>query len=116
MTELVNILKAISDDTRYRLVNLLLKHDLCVSALATRLNISESAVSQHLKILRDAGIVKGDKRGYYTHYYVDREILKQAAGQMITLSEVLPIKNKCYQGYSTINTHHSKKEANQHEL
>ena len=58
--ELINVLKAISDDTRYKLVNLLLKHDLCVGALAARLNVSESAVSQHLKILRDADIVKGD--------------------------------------------------------
>jgi DNA-binding transcriptional ArsR family regulator len=115
MDELPNILKALSDETRYRLVNLLLKHDFCVGALATRLNISESAVSQHLKILRDAGIVRGDKRGYYTHYYVDREILKQAAGQMLELSKVLPLCNKYHQNCLSINKHISKKEVNQNE-
>ena len=112
MTELVNMLKALSDDTRYRLVNLLLKHDFCVGALAARLNISESAVSQHLKILRDAGIVKGDKRGYYTHYYVDRERLKEAADQIIELSRIIPLK-KCHQDCSKENNNYSEKELNQ---
>ncbi|MGD9552403.1 MAG: ArsR/SmtB family transcription factor [Candidatus Caldatribacteriota bacterium] len=96
MVELINILKALSDETRYQLVNLLLKHDLCVGALATRLNISESAVSQHLKILRDAGIVKGEKRGYYTHYYVDRKVLKEAADQIIQLSQVIAINQNAH--------------------
>ena len=115
MGELTNILKALSDDTRYNLINLLLKHDFCVGALATRLNISESAVSQHLKILRDAGIVRGDKRGYYTHYYVDREILKQAAGQMLKLSKVIPLANKCHQDCLSNNTYCSKKGMSKNE-
>jgi len=115
MEELANILKALSNETRYRLVNLLLKHDFCVGALATRLNISESAVSQHLKVLWNAGIVRGDKRGYYTHYYVEREILKQAAGQMLELSKVIPLGNQCHQDCSSNNTYYSKKEVNQDE-
>lgn len=116
MTELVNMLKALSDNTRYRLVNLLLKHDFCVGALATHLNISESAVSQHLKVLRDAGIVRGDKRGYYTHYYVDRKMLQQLADQMIKLSKTVPSDNKCHQGKNclSINNQNSK-EVNQNE-
>lgn len=95
MTELIEILKALSDETRYNLVKLLVSHDYCVGALAKRLNISESAVSQHLKILRNAGIVKGDKRGYYTHYWVERELLRDAANKIIELSYVTPADNKC---------------------
>jgi DNA-binding transcriptional ArsR family regulator len=91
LAELIKILRALSDETRYHLVKLLVEHDFCVGALATRLNISESAVSQHLKVLRNAGIVKGDKRGYYTHYYVDRGILKEAAHKIIELSYVTPV-------------------------
>jgi len=91
LAELIKILRALSDGTRYHLVKLLVEHDFCVGALATRLNISESAVSQHLKVLRNAGIVKGDKRGYYTHYYVDRGILKEAAHKIIELSHVTPV-------------------------
>jgi len=88
MIEITKILKALSDETRYKLVKLLIRHDFCVGALATRLNISESAVSQHLKILRSTGIVKGDKRGYYTHYYVDQKVLKETANQIARLSRI----------------------------
>lgn len=95
MTELIEILKALSDETRYSLVKLLVSHDYCVGALAKQLNISESAVSQHLKVLRNAGIVKGDKRGYYTHYWVDRELLKDVANKIIELSCVTPADDEC---------------------
>lgn len=113
--ELLNILKALGDETRYKIIQLLLKHDFCVGALATRLNISESAVSQHLKVLRDAGIIRGDKRGYYTHYYVDRKMLRQAANQMMKLSRTVPFNNKCHKDCLLVNNHHSKKGASQHE-
>ncbi|MDO9536187.1 MAG: metalloregulator ArsR/SmtB family transcription factor [Bacillota bacterium] len=95
MPELIGILKALSDQTRFNLVNLLVNHDYCVGALANRLDISESAVSQHLKVLRNAGIVKGEKRGYFTHYWVDRESLKDAAKEIIELSSAIPVVNKC---------------------
>lgn len=113
MSELTNILKALSDETRYKLVELLLKHDFCVRALATCLNISESAVSQHLKILRDAGMVRGDKRGYYTHYYVDRERLRQAGDQILELSKIIPLDNKFHNGCLTDKGYCSGKEVNQ---
>ena len=86
MIKLVAILKALSDETRFNMVNLLLKHDFCVGALAKQLGISKAAVSQHLQILRKAEIVKGEKRGYYTHYCVDRELLKDTAERIIELS------------------------------
>jgi len=104
MAELMKILRALSNETRYQLVKLLVKHDFCVGALATRLHISESAVSQHLKVLRNASIVKGDKRGYYTHYYVDREILKGAANKIIELSHVTPVDKECHRNISTDNS------------
>ncbi len=88
MPRLIEILRPLAEETRYNLIILLLNHDYCVSALARRLNISESAVSQHLKVLRTAGIVKGNKRGYFMHYHVDRELLKQMAKEIIKLSEI----------------------------
>lgn len=95
MPELYNIMKSLGDETRYNLVKLLLQHDFCVGALAKRLDISESAVSQHLKILRNAGIVKGEKRGYFTHYYVDRELLRKIAKEIVVLSELEKIQTEC---------------------
>lgn len=95
MPELFEIMKSLGDETRYNLVKLLLQHDFCVGALAKRLNMSKSAVSQHLKILRNAKIVKGEKRGYFTHYYVDRELLREIANEIVELSELEKIKTKC---------------------
>ncbi|MFW5780166.1 MAG: ArsR/SmtB family transcription factor [Bacillota bacterium] len=98
MTDIVNVAKALSDETRYDLIKLLLQHNYCVGALAKRLDISESAVSQHLKILRNAGIVKGDKRGYFTHYYINRNLLKQTAKKIMELSELQCVDAGCSKG------------------
>ena len=82
MNSLADIFKALADKTRLRLVDLLMTHDLCVGALANRLDISKPAVSQHLQILRKAGLVKGEKRGYWTHYTIERDTLLQLAGKI----------------------------------
>ncbi len=82
MDRYIPIFKALSDQTRVRILDLLLSHDLCVSALANRLGTSKPAVSQHLQILRKAGLVKGEKRGYWTHYLIEREALLQLAGEL----------------------------------
>jgi len=89
-TELVQIFKTLGDDTRFKLVNLLLTHDLCVGALAKHLGVSEAAVSQHLKQLREAGLVRGEKRGYWTHYMVEKEKLKEVAGLVGDLTRLQP--------------------------
>lgn len=103
MPESIEILKALSDETRYSIIKLLLGYNYCVRALAKRLGISESAVSQHLKILRKAEIVKGVKRGYFTHYYVDRNLLKKTAMEIIELSERAHIDLPCHK--SNIKNH-----------
>ncbi len=90
MDELIVVLKALADETRFKIITLLLNHDLCVGGLARRLAISEAAVSQHLQILRKAGAVKGEKRGYYTHYGVDREALKKVSEKILALASQPP--------------------------
>ena len=75
--KIARICKALSTETRVRIVQMLKEHTLCVRAIAYRLKISESAVSQHLRILRDADLVVPDKRGYWVHYQVNAETLGQ---------------------------------------
>jgi len=72
MDEIVRLFKALSDPTRVRIVTHLAAGGLCLGALARRLGVTHSAVSQHLRILRGAGLVNGDKRGYWVHYSLDR--------------------------------------------
>ena len=82
--ELIEILKALSDPTRMKIVRILRNqgHSLCVNALANRLGVTQSAVSQHLRILKQAGIVSGERDGYFVHYEVNRERLKQLKTMM----------------------------------
>ncbi|HOK64802.1 MAG TPA: metalloregulator ArsR/SmtB family transcription factor [Bacillota bacterium] len=86
--DVVEILKALGNDTRYRMVQLLLSDNYCVRALAVELNVSESAVSQHLKILREAGIVKARRKGHHIHYRVNRDVLKYAADELMKLADM----------------------------
>jgi len=96
-TDLLKILRPLSDETRFMIVKVLLSHDLCVRALAHRLEISESAVSQHLQILRKAGLVRGEKRGYWTHYSVDRKLLTEVGDGLIKMaSGALPAEANCH--------------------
>lgn len=81
-------LKAIADETRMKILSLLLKHNYCVRALARKLELSEGAVSQHLKVLRDAGFLTGEKRGYFMHYDVNRDVLHALALEMEKLASV----------------------------
>lgn len=86
MDEVLKGLKAIADENRLKIIKLLLTKNYCVSALANQLNISESAVSQQLKILREAGLVVGEKEGYYVHYKVKTENLKKIGDYLINLA------------------------------
>jgi len=73
---LARLFKALADETRLRLLKLLSEQDsdgaLCVGALAMRLGVTQSAVSQHLAVLRAAGLVVDERRGYFVHYRVNR--------------------------------------------
>ena len=74
------VFSALADPTRLKLVKLLCQQHtpeaLCVNALAQHIGISQSAVSQHLRILKNLGLVKGERRGYYVHYFINQEGLK----------------------------------------
>lgn len=86
--DLLVILKALADKTRLKIIELLLKHDYCVRALSRKLGLSEAAISQHLKILREAGLLVGEKKGYYMHYKVDRDVLHRFASKIDELAKI----------------------------
>ncbi len=59
------------------MIELLKKRTLCVNALAKNLAITPAAVSQHLRVLRDADIVIAVKKGYFVHYHVNTKTLTE---------------------------------------
>ena len=87
---LARVFKVLSVDTRVRMVCLLKDGPLCVNALAHHLGITSAAVSQHLRILRDADLVTADKRGYFVHYRLNEATLadwSEAAKSLLDLGE-----------------------------
>lgn len=88
---LVQSLKALADENRLKILHMLLQNDLCVGALANYAGISKPAVSQHLRILRKAGLVRGEKRGYWTHYMVDRQAVLLITEELRKLAETQKI-------------------------
>ncbi len=104
MLQWIKVIKALADETRLKLIQLLLTHDLCVGALAHRLGVSEAAVSQHLQVLRKAGLIKGEKRGYWTHYSVEASVLKTFADELNAFLEqdACPEGN-CPRAFSSID-------------
>lgn len=71
--ELVRVFRALSAERRLEAIRCLSQRSLCVGALSARLGVTQGAVSQHLRILRDAGLVEADRRGYFIHYRVTPE-------------------------------------------
>ena len=84
-TELARILKVLSADVRVRIVQLLKGRSLCVNALAARLDVTQGAVSQHLRVMRDAGLVIDERSGYFVHYRLDEHTLARWRKQVDSL-------------------------------
>ena len=83
------VLKAIADETRMKLLALLLKRNYCVRALARNLGLTEATISQHLKVLREAGLLVGEKRGYFMHYKVESTTLRKLATEIEALAAIV---------------------------
>ncbi|MBY5932573.1 metalloregulator ArsR/SmtB family transcription factor [Tateyamaria omphalii] len=73
------VFRALADQNRRILLDLLLESDQSVGDLSDKLTISQPAVSQHLQILREAGLVSHRKEGRQNIYSVDAEPLLSVA-------------------------------------
>ena len=94
--ELTRILKILSVGTRVRIVQVLRGRVLCVGALASQLDVTQGAVSQHLRVMRDAGLVIDEKRGYYVHYRLNEQTLDRWRKQIDGLLAPGPaVKCRC---------------------
>lgn len=78
MEDLVKVFKALSDETRLKILLIISKRTICQKGISRHLGISESAVSQHIKILKESGIVTGIKQGYSVIYVINDDCFKEA--------------------------------------
>jgi len=109
MNDLLNIFKALSDETRIRILKLLQGGELCVCDIVTALDMIQPKVSFHLCVLKDAGLIKDRKQGRWIHYSLEESdifrrflilsILERLSGGLIQqdnqrLEEFLKIKKE----------------------
>ena len=73
MSELEIIFKALGDKTRLEILNLLKNKELCVCDILDAFSHSQPAISHHLKILRQAGLVKDKRDGKWIYYSLNPE-------------------------------------------
>ncbi len=87
----VELFKALSDETRLRLVVLLYRRELCVCQIEAALDISQTKASRHLAILRRAGLVKNRRKGLWKYYTLKEPADKSEANLFESLGESLCI-------------------------
>lgn len=73
MDKTVEVLKAIADETRLKILLLLSRQEMAVCEFINALRLSQPAVSHHLKILKHAGLVKDNREGKWIFYTIDQE-------------------------------------------
>jgi ArsR family transcriptional regulator len=77
MKEAAGLFKILSVDKRIEIIELLKKEPMSVNSLAKALGVSQSAVSQHLRVLKSARLVKDERRGYWIYYSLERDTLEE---------------------------------------
>ncbi|MGL4738203.1 MAG: ArsR/SmtB family transcription factor [Cellulosilyticaceae bacterium] len=73
MEKLILLFKALSDETRVKILIILSKRDVCAKGLSKHLGISPAAISQHIKVLKESGIIIGIKEGYFVRYHLNAD-------------------------------------------
>lgn len=73
MKIILNVLKALSDETRLRIINLLYVRELCVCDIMETLKISQTKASRHLSYLKNAGLVEDRKHAQWVYYSLEKD-------------------------------------------
>jgi len=85
MRQLLKIFKALSDGNRLRIVKILQIRSLCVCEITEILQLSNSTVSKHLSILRDAELILDDKVGKWVNYQLNDSVTERYVADLLPL-------------------------------
>ena len=94
MQDLIKAMKALSDETRLRILNVLLERECCVCEVMQALGISQSRASRNLGILQDAGFLKARRDGAWILYSVDWETANRYATSLAKLLKDYLVSNE----------------------
>ena len=94
MQDLIKAMKALSDETRLRILNILLEEECCVCEVMQALGISQSRASRNLGILQDTGFLRTRRDGLWIVYSVDWQTANNYAVFLAKLVKDSPISNE----------------------
>lgn len=83
----VPVIKALSDETRLKIVDMLSCGSMCACDILELVDISQSTLSYHMKILTESGLIKGVKDGSWVRYSINKEISRPLQSFIVQLTE-----------------------------
>ena len=99
--ERARVFKALCDERRQRILELLHSGEKCACVLIDEMDMPQSSLSYHMKILCDSGIVTGRKEGKWTHYSISPEgadCALKCLKALTSIDEVCEEKSCCEKG------------------
>ena len=94
MQDFIQLMKALSDETRLRIFHLLLERECCVCEVMQALEISQTRASRNLGILLNAGLLKTRRNGLWVLYSIDRRTANRYALPLARLMQEHPIHSE----------------------
>ena len=85
MRDFAKLFRALSDETRIRILKILLERECCVCEVMQALDVSQSRASRNLGILEDAGFIRSRRDGLWIVYSIDEQRMKSHTVQLIKM-------------------------------
>ncbi|MBT2415329.1 ArsR/SmtB family transcription factor [Streptomyces sp. ISL-12] len=82
-----DLIRVLADPLRLRIVTLLARETLCTTHLVEETGARQTNLSNHLRVLREAGVVETEPCGRFTYYKLRPDVIAQLAGQFADLAE-----------------------------
>ena len=87
------VFKALSDANRRKIISLLRKKDMTAGEIADHFDISKPSISEHLKILKNAGLISSERNGQFITYFLNSSILEDVITYFMEISNpVVPME------------------------
>jgi ArsR family transcriptional regulator len=83
----VEFCRALADDTRQRILEMLLEREMCVGDIVDAFDMSQPTISHHLNVLKQFGLVTGRKEGKQVFYAINRDNVVECCGRLIAKFE-----------------------------
>ncbi|MER5688545.1 metalloregulator ArsR/SmtB family transcription factor [Streptomyces sp. NPDC002205] len=82
-----DLIRVLSDPLRLQIVTLLARETLCTTHLVEETGAKQTNLSNHLRVLREAGVVETEPCGRFTYYRLKPDVIEALAGQFAALAE-----------------------------